>query len=76
MLQAHTIRAPFEGLAIRVPDPVVFAFHKLLVSRRRIIKEKAEKDLLTGRELLSFLIDRPVSPNTTMPCHGIVKRTL
>ena len=59
MLQAHTIIVPFEGLAIRVPDPVVFAFHKLLVSRRRIIKEKAEKDLLTGRELLSFLIDRP-----------------
>jgi hypothetical protein len=60
MLQAHPMTIPYEGLPVRVPDPVDFAFHKLLISKRRRDSRKAEKDILTGRELLLFLNDHPV----------------
>ena len=51
---------PYESLPVRVPDPVDFAFHKLLISKRRRDSRKAEKDILTGRELVLFLNDHPV----------------
>ncbi len=60
MLQAHPMTVPYESLPVRVPDPVDFAFHKLLISKRRRDSRKAEKDILTGRELVLFLNDHPV----------------
>jgi hypothetical protein len=60
MLQAHPMTVPYEGLPVRVPDPIDFAFHKLLISSRRRDPRKAEKDILTGRELLLFLNEQPV----------------
>jgi hypothetical protein len=49
----------FEGLQIRVPEPAVFALHKLIVSSRRMKKEKQKSDLETGVGLLEFLYSRP-----------------
>lgn len=51
---------PYERLPVRVPDPIDFAFHKLLISSRRRDPRKAEKDILTGRELLLFLNEQPI----------------
>lgn len=49
----------YEGLQIRVPDPAVFALHKLIISARRLNKAKQKTDLEMGVGLLDFLYARP-----------------
>lgn len=44
-----------ENLHIRVPEPAAFALHKLIISARRLNKEKAGKDLQMAIGLLDFL---------------------
>jgi hypothetical protein len=48
------------GIAVRVPDPVRFALHKLIVSQRRSDLTKARKDRQQAYLLLEALVeDRP-----------------
>ena len=54
-LQARPLTVLFEGLSVRVPDPIDYAYHKLLVSMRRRDKDKVQKDIMTGKQLLLFL---------------------
>ncbi len=49
----------YEGLCIQVPEPAVFALHKLIISVRRLNKEKAKKDLEMAIGLLDFLYAKP-----------------
>lgn len=49
----------YEHLIINIPEPEVFALHKLIVCQRRINKEKAEKDLLTAQGMFQFIQTDP-----------------
>lgn len=49
-----------EDLHVRVPEPAVFALHKLIISARRLNKVKAAKDLDMAVGLLEFLYTKPV----------------
>ncbi len=58
LLVEDTIEVKIEGILIRLPHPVNFALHKLIISRRRGQKDKAEKDRDAGIKLLKALIDQ------------------
>ncbi len=58
-LSSHVITVMYHGLAVRVPEPLVFALHKLIVSSRRTKKDKREKDLTTAVGVLEFLFKDP-----------------
>ena len=45
------------GIAVRVPDPVRYALHKLIVSQRRRDLAKARKDRAQAHQLLEFLVE-------------------
>jgi hypothetical protein len=49
----------YERLTINIPEPEVFALHKLIVCQRRINKEKAEKDRLTAQGMFLFFKGKP-----------------
>lgn len=48
-----------RNITLRVPEPAAFALHKLIVSARRVKKEKREKDLETARGILKYLFKDP-----------------
>lgn len=58
-LADHPIKTEYQGLTITVPEPAVFALHKLIVSSRRTKKEKKEKDLAAATGILEFLFRDP-----------------
>lgn len=49
----------YRHLTINIPEPEVFALHKLIVCQRRINKEKAEKDRLTAQGMFLFFEGKP-----------------
>jgi hypothetical protein len=49
----------YKHLTINIPEPEVFALHKLIVCQRRINKEKAEKDRLTAQGMFLFFQGKP-----------------
>lgn len=49
----------YEKLSICVPEPAVFALHKLIISARRLNQTKQKSDLETAVGLLDFLYARP-----------------
>jgi len=59
MLTIDTILVRSGPHNVRLPDPVRFCFHKLLVSERRLLPAKREKDLRTAIELASLLYRLP-----------------
>jgi hypothetical protein len=51
------------GVLVNVPDPAGFAWHKLILSQRRVQPEKVPKDIARAETLLEVLmIDRPDDP--------------
>ena len=56
---AYNYPLPYEHLIINIPEPEAFALHKLIVCRRRINKEKAEKDRLTAQGMFQFIQTDP-----------------
>ncbi len=57
LLEDNTIIVNFNGLRIKLPHPVNFGLHKLIVSPRRKDKEKQKKDIGAGLEVLRLCID-------------------
>lgn len=55
-LESKIISIDIEGLNIRVPDPAVFALHKLIIMSRRRTPEKKEKDKKQAKTVLGFLL--------------------
>ncbi len=48
------------GILVNVPDPVRYAWHKLIVAERRGMREKVPKDLVQAETLFDVLVeDRP-----------------
>jgi hypothetical protein len=58
-LADHPIKIEYQGLIVTVPEPAIFALHKLIVSSRRKKPEKREKDLVAAVGILEFLFKDP-----------------
>lgn len=58
LLTRETIKVKIEGIELSLPHPANFAFHKLIISQRRLKEEKALKDVNTAVEILNALIDK------------------
>ena len=59
VLTAEPITVQYGGHSVRVPNPIRFCFHKLLVSERREKDAKREKDRTTAFELAALLFRLP-----------------
>lgn len=59
MLMVEPLEVKYRKFRVKVPDPIRFCFHKLLISERRPKKEKREKDLQTAMELAALLSRSP-----------------
>lgn len=57
LLLDHPIQVEKDGLHVKLPHPIHFGIHKLLVSTRRAKEVKAAKDFLNGCEILSAVIE-------------------
>lgn len=55
-LESKVVIIEFEGLRVKVPDPAVFALHKLTIMNRRKSREKKEKDKRQAKSVLAFLL--------------------
>jgi hypothetical protein len=60
-LAQNVIEISVNGMRIKLPHPVAFALHKLIVLGRRTKQEKADKDRDQALALLHFVIkhDKP-----------------
>jgi hypothetical protein len=58
LLTENTIKVRVEDFDIRMPHPVNFALHKLIISQYRSKEEKAIKDRTAAVEILRALIDK------------------
>jgi len=58
LLTAKLINVMFEGIRISLPHPALFALHKLIVSDRRVRKDKKAKDLDTAIRIIRALLDK------------------
>lgn len=58
-LTAYPKKIHYQDITVCVPEPLVFALHKLIVSSRRTKKDKREKDLATAIGVLEFLFKDP-----------------
>jgi len=59
MLMVEPLEIKYKKFRVRVPDPIRFCFHKLIISERRPNREKREKDLHTALELAVLLSRSP-----------------
>lgn len=59
MLQEEHVSLQIEDYTVSVPKPWVFAFHKILIAKRRKDKVKKEKDLLQAFSILREIFKRP-----------------
>jgi hypothetical protein len=59
MLTIAPVEVQYNQYVVKVPDPIRFFFHKLLVSQRRDKENKREKDRITAFELASLLCQIP-----------------
>jgi len=58
MLFDQQIRIERENYSFLVPSPWVFAFHKILISKRRRNKDKQAKDILQARAILREIFNK------------------
>ena len=61
MLSDHLIKMEKGDYCFFIPNPYVFAFHKILISERRKTKDKKEKDLFQAVAVLRALRKDPDS---------------
>lgn len=59
MLFDHQMEIEKEGYTYLVPSPWVLAYHKILVSRNRKIRDKKEKDILQAIAILREIFKKP-----------------
>lgn len=58
ILSEDTIKVKKEGITIRLPHPVLFALHKLIVSGLRKNKDKREKDIEESLRTLKVILEK------------------
>ena len=49
----------YEDIQVKVPEPAVFAVHKLIISQRRTKEDKRERDLEAAAGILDWIFDHP-----------------
>ena len=57
-LTMNIIEVKVKDVVIKLPHPVNFALHKLIIFQRRLKEEKAEKDRNTAIQILKALITK------------------
>jgi len=57
-LESKVISIDIEGLKVKVPDPAVFALHKLIIMTRRRSEEKRDKDKKQAKSVLMHLLKK------------------
>lgn len=58
MLIENMIRIKIENFYLQVPHPAAFALHKLIISKRRMLDEKKDKDIMQALNVLNALIEK------------------
>lgn len=58
LITEGTVEIEANGLSLRLPDPIRFALHKIIVSQRRSKPDKAAKDMEAGIGVLKLLIEK------------------
>ena len=56
--QSHVMKTSLGGVSINVPEPAAYVLHKFIVSGKRKILFKKEKDIVTARQLGEFLLEK------------------
>jgi hypothetical protein len=56
MLEENTVTVDFNGIEVRLPHPVNYGFHKLIISSRRN-EDKKQKDIDTGLSVLHMCVE-------------------
>jgi hypothetical protein len=57
LLERDTIVVNVSGIAVKLPHPVNFGLHKIMVSSRRTSVDKKSKDIQAGLEVLRLCVD-------------------
>ena len=57
MLEENTVTVVFNGIEVRLPHPVNYGFHKLIISSRRRNEDKKQKDIDTGLSVLNMCLE-------------------
>ena len=60
MLEENTVTVEFNGIEVRLPHPVNYGFHKLIISSRRRNEDKKQKDIDTGLSVLHMCRENEV----------------
>ena len=63
MLTENPLIVKIDEIKIKAPHPIAYAFHKLIISERRMKKEKQTKDYQTAVDLLRFLQSKGMQRN-------------
>jgi len=59
MLLEHPVKIEKEDYTFLIPSPWIFAYHKILVSGKRKVKDKKDKDIFQAIALLREISKRP-----------------
>ena len=73
-LSENTIEVEIEDFSVRLPHPIHFALHKLIISGRRRLKDKALKDIKTAVDILRLLIEKSEGPDIIKIFHSLPKK--
>ena len=57
-LSIDTITIEYDGLRLRLPQPLRYGLHKLMISERRSKAEKADKDRRLAIDVLRMLVSK------------------
>ncbi|MDP8215431.1 MAG: GSU2403 family nucleotidyltransferase fold protein [Candidatus Euphemobacter frigidus] len=59
LLSENLMTISTDELKVTLPEPAAYVLHKFIIDRRRLKKDKSEKDLNTAKEIGEFLLDNP-----------------
>jgi hypothetical protein len=58
LLQNHVIKTTCNGILINVPQPAAYVLQKFIVSNKRKISFKKEKDIVIAKQLGEYLLEK------------------
>jgi hypothetical protein len=59
LLSENLMTIRIGKLIVKLPEPAAYVLHKFIIGRRRLIKDKGEKDLNSAKEIGEFLLGDP-----------------
>jgi hypothetical protein len=59
LLSKYLITLKAGEVKVRLPEPAAYVLHKFIIGRRRIKKDKTDKDLSAAKEIREFLLGDP-----------------